>query len=191
MIGSKPPEAVATVLAQLTKRHRKLLKPGEVFLAACDAFSASEPHPEPLGSRRRRQPVEVTSSEERLRREAAARFRLTSVQAALGVHDDEFSELPPSDNGYLLSHTDRRMLIFDGAGKEYQLQSQMKGLWLQPIDHGDNMYTLVFSDGEERVAFATRRESVEMTQYFIESFPDRRLQTRVISVTNDSDIIGF
>ncbi len=45
MIGSKPPEAVATVLAQLTKRHRKLLKQGEVFLAACDAFSAAEPHP--------------------------------------------------------------------------------------------------------------------------------------------------
>jgi hypothetical protein len=191
MFGSKPPEAIATVLAQLTKRHRKLLKTGEVFLAACDAFSASEPHPEPLSSRRRHRPVAVTSSEERLGREAAARFRLTSVQAALSVHDDDFTELPPSDNGFLLSHTDRRMLIFDGAGKKYQLQSPMKGLWLQPIDHGDDMYTLVFNNGKDRVAFATRRESVEMTKTFIDSFPDRRQQTRVLSVTNDSDIIEF
>jgi len=191
MIGSKPPEAVADVLSQLTKRHRKLLKKGEIFLAACDAFSASEPHPDPLSSRRRRQPVAVTSSKERLRREAAARFRLTSVQVALGLQDDDFSDLPASDNGYLLSHTDRRMLIFDGAGKEYRLQSPMKGLWLQPVDHGDHMFTLIFSNHEDRVAFSTRRESVEMTKYFIDSFPDRRQQTRVVSVTNDSDIIKF
>lgn len=191
MIGSKPPDAVADVLRRLTKRHRKLLKSGEVFLAACDVFGAGEPHPPPLKTGLRRQPVAVTTSEESLQREAAARFRLTSVQAALGMQEEVFSELPPSETGYLLSHTDRRMLIFDGTGKNYQLQAPMKGMWLQAIDHGDAMYTLVFNNGEERVAVATRRESVELTRYFIESFPDRRQQARVLSVTNDPDIIEF
>jgi hypothetical protein len=191
MIGSKPPEAVAEVLGRRTKRHRKLLKPGEVFLAACDVFAAGEPHPPPLKFGFRRTPVAVTTSEERLQREAAARFRLTSVQTALGMQDTMLSDLPPSDNGYLLSHTDRRMLIFDGAGKLYQLQAPMKGMWLQPIDHGDAMFTLVFNNGEERVAVATRRESVELTKYFIESFPDRRRQARVLLVTNNPNIIAF
>ncbi len=191
MFGSKPNDRVAPLLAQLTRRHRKLLKQGEVFLAACDAFSASEPHPAPLKSRRRHQAVEVATSEERLQREAAARFRFTKVLAALGMHEDAFSEMPQSDNGYLLTHTDRRMLIFDGFGKDYQLQAPMQGLWLQPVDHGDHIYTLVFNNGEDRVALATRRDSVDLATNFIESFPDRRQQTRVLSVTNDPNIIEF
>ena len=191
MIGSKPPEAVAKILRRQTKRHRKLLKSGEVFLAACDVFGAGEPHPAPLKTGLRRQQVVVTTSDEDLKREAAARFRLTSVQIAIGMQDDVFSELPPSGNGYLLTHTDRRMLIFDGTGKEYQLQAPMKGMWLQAIDHGDAMYTLVFNNGDERVAVATRRESVELTEHFIESFPDRRHQARVLSVTNDPDNLSF
>ena len=59
------------------------------------------------------------------------------------------------------------------------------------VDHGDDMFTMIFNNKEERVAVATRRESIEMTKHFIESFPDRRQQTRVISVTNDPDIIDF
>ena len=192
MLGSTPPDSVADRLSQLTKRHRKLLKPGEVFLAACDGFPAGEPHPLPLRGRLRRPPVQVTSSDERLQIEAAARFRLSSVQAALGMTDTEFGELPATTNGYTLTHTDRRMLIFDGTGKEYLVQSPMKGLWIQPVDHGDDMYTLVFSSGEDRVAIATRRESVEMAKHFIESFPDRRQQTRVLSVTNEpNNIVEF
>jgi len=191
MIGSKPPEAVAQLLRRLSRRHRKLLKSGEVFLAACDAFGAGEPHPAPLKTGLRRQPVAVTTSEETLQIEAAARFRLTSVQAALGMQEEVFSDLPPSENGYLLTHTDRRMLVFDGTGKQYQVQAPMKGMWLQAVDHGDAMFTLVFNNGEERVAVATRRESVELTKYFIESFPDRRHQARILSVTNDPDIIEF
>ena len=191
MLGSKPPEAFAARLAKLTRRHRKLMKPGEVFLAACDVFAAGEPYPPPLKTGFRRTPVMVTTDDVRLQREAAARFRLTSVHAALGMQDEVFSDLPPSDNGYLLSHTDRRILIFDGTGKQYKLQAPMKGMWLQPIDHGDGMYTLIFNNGTERVAVATRRESVELTKYFIESFPDRRQKTRVLSVTNDPSIIDF
>lgn len=191
MIGSKPPEAVAQRLRRLSKRHRKLLKSGEVFLAACDVFGAGEPHPAPLKTGLRRQPIAVTTSEETLQREAAARFRLTSVQVALGMQEEDFSELPPSENGYLLTHTDRRVLVFDGTGKQYQLQAPMKGMWLQAVDHGDAMFTLVFNNGEERVAVATRRESVELTKYFIDSFPDRRHQARILSVTNDPDIIEF
>lgn len=190
MIGSKPPEAVASVLNRLAKRHKKLLKSGEVFLAACHAFDASEPHPAPLKTGLRRQAVAVTTPEETLQREAAARFRLTQVQAALGMQDEIFADLPPSGNGFLIAHTDRRMLIFDGTGKEYQLQAPMKGMWLQATDHGDDMFTLIFNQGEERVAVSTRRESVELTKYFIESFPDRRQQARVTSVTNDPDVIG-
>ncbi len=192
MLGSTPPESVEDRVSQLARRHRKLLKQGEVFLAACDAFPADEPHPLPLSGRLRRPPVQVGSSDERLQIEAAARFRLTSVQAAMGMQDVAFSELPPTNNGFTLTHTDRRMLIFDGAGKKYLVQSPMKGLWLQPIDHGDDMYTLVFSNGDDRVAVATRRESVEMTKHFIQSFPDRRQQTRVLSVTNEpNNIIEF
>ncbi len=191
MFGSKSSDRVAPLLAQLTRRHRKLLKKGEVFLAACDAFSAAEPHPAPLNSRRRRQAIEAPTSEERLQRSAAARFRFTKVLAALGMNEDDFAEMPQSANGFLLTHTDRRVLIFDGFGQEFQLQAPMKGLWLQPIDHGDDMFTLVFNNGDERVALATRRESVDLAQNFIESFPDRRQQTRVLSVTNDPDIIEF
>lgn len=191
MISSKPPEAVASLLGRLMKRHKKLLKSGEVFLAACDTFAAVDPHPEPMTSGRRKQPVLPLPSEERLQLLAAARFRLTSVQAALGMQDTEFAELPASANGYMLTHTDRRMLIFDGSGKTYQLQAPLKGMWLQAVDHGDNMYTLVFNNGEERVAVATRRESVELTRYFIDSFPDRRQQARVLPVTNDPSIVEF
>ena len=191
MLGSKPPEAVADLLARLTKRHRKLTKPGEVFLAACDTFAAGDPHPEPLTSRRRKQPVLPLPAEERLQLAAAARFRLASVHAALGMHDTDFAEMPPSTNGYMLTHTDRRILIFDGSGKDYLLQAPMKGLWIQAVDHGDKMYTLIFNNGEERVAVATRRESVELTKFFIESFPDRRQQARILPVTNDPSIVEF
>lgn len=124
------------------------MKPGEVFLAACDTFGAGDPHPEPLTSGRRKQPVLPLPSEERLQLAAAARFRLASVQAALGMQDSEFAEMPASSNGYMLTHTDRRLLIFDGSGKDYQLQAPLKGLWLQGVNHGDGMYTLVFNNGE-------------------------------------------
>lgn len=191
MFGSKSSDRVAPLLAQLARRHRKLLKEGEVFLAACDAFGAAEPHPAPLNSRRKRQALDASTSEERLQRSAAARFRFTKVLAALGMHEDDFSEMPRSSNGFMLTHTDRRVLIFDGFGQEFQLQAPMKGLWLQPVDHGDDVFTLVFNNGDERVALATRRESVHLATSFIESFPDRRQQTRVLSVTNDPDIIEF
>ena len=191
MIGSKPPDVVASLLARLTKRHRKLMKPGEIFLAACDTFAAGSPHPEPLTAGRRKQPVLPLPAEERLQLLAAARFRLTSVQAALGMQDTDFTELPASTNGYMVTHTDRRILILDGSGKTYLLQAPLKGLWLQAVDHGDNMFTMIFNNGEERVAVTTRRESVELTKYFIESFPDRRQQARILPVTKDPSIVEF
>jgi len=175
----------------LTKKHRKLMKQGEVFLAACDAFGAGEPHPAPLGSSRRQPTVAVSSPNDVLLQNAAARDRLAWVQAALGMHDEDFAELPVSDNGYLLAHTDRRMLIFDGTGNHYQLQAPMKGLWLQPVKHGNGEYTLVFNNSEERVAVATRRESIELTRDFIRSFPDRRGQDRTLNLKSHDRSIEF
>lgn len=168
-----------------------MLKSGEVFLAACDAFAGNLPHPEPLRSGRRRQPVASTSSEQRVQLQAEARFRLASVRTVLGMHDEEFADVPRSRNGFMLTHTDRRMMIFDGSGRKYQLQAPIQGLWLQPIDHGGHMYTLVFNNGEERVALSTRRESFELTEHFIASFPDRRQQTRVLTVPNEPAFIDF
>lgn len=190
MFGKKR-DPVDELLGALRRRHRKILRSGEVFLAACDTFNADGPHPEPLTKNRRRQPVMAWTKQERVQREAAARFRFTKVLAALGMHEDDFAELPASSNGYLLTHTDRRVLLFDGSGRRFHFQAPMKGLWLQPVDHGDDMYTLVFNNGEERVALATRRESVDLARNFIESFPDRRQQTRVVTVTNDPGIIDF
>lgn len=176
MLRKKATREASQVLAQQTKRHRKLLKQGEIFLAACDTFGADESHPPPLKVGWRRRELTIDASDEVLRSEAAARNRLARVAAVLGV--EGFTQMPYSSTGYLLTHTDRRMLIFDGTGKEYLLQSPILGVWLQPFDHGDGSYTLVLTSTEDRVAFCTRRESVELTQNFIASFPDRRHEVR-------------
>lgn len=186
MLWRNRKRTMGQVLTQLTKRHGKMLKQGEVFLAACDAFGADEAHPPPL-AHGRRQPPSVDADDDLLRAEAAARDRLASVATTFGV--EGFSELPYSNNGYLLTHTDRRMLIFNGTGKDYLLQSPIIGVWLTPVDHGDDGYTLILTSAEDRVALATRRESVEMTREFIASFPDRRdAARRVIADASPRDV---
>ena len=91
---------MSQVLAQQTSRHRSILKSNEVFLAACDAFGADESHPPPLKSGWRRQPPTIDASDDFLRAEAIARDRLAAIASAFGV--DGFTEMPYSNNGYLL-----------------------------------------------------------------------------------------
>jgi|GEM_PF-2300341 len=192
MFGSKPAQRTAqTVIAQLRKKHRKLLKPNEVFLAVCDCFPIEQAHPPLMETGFDRLPIDLSSTDSELRNDAAAHLRVVAVRNALGMQDEEFGELPASKNGYLFAHTDQRLLIFDGSGKHYQLQTSMKGLWLQPIALGDGSFTLVFTNGDERVAVCTRRDSVELTNDFINSFPDRRRQARVLNISDEQSIADF
>ena len=191
MFGSKPPRSTDTVIAQLTKKHSKLLKGDEQFVAVCDAFGADEAHPTPIGDGHKARDFETLPAANQLQADAAAHLRVSAVRSTLGMEDEEFSELPPSRTGYLLAHTNQRMFIFDGTGKTYQLQAPVEGLWLQPVDHGDGLYTLVFNNGDERVALCTRRESVEMARQFIATFPDRRGQARIVTLSSRPDIIEF
>lgn len=192
MFGSNSAERTPeSVLVLLRRKHRKLLKRNEVFLAACDCFPIEEAHPPPLTSGRVRMPIDLRSPDAQLRSDAAAHVRVLAIRNALGMNDQEFTELPPSINGYLFAHTDRRLLIFDGSGKRYQLQTPMKGLWLQPIDHGDKTFTLVFTNGDERVAVRTRRDSIDLTRNFIHSFPDRRSQARILNLADAQNIDTF
>lgn len=189
MLRRRQTRVANQILAQQTRRHRKLLKPGEVFLAACDAFGGDESHPPPLSSGWRRGQLTIDATDEALRLEAAARDRLARVAGVLGIGG--FSEMPYSPTGYLLTHTDRRMLIFNGTGKQYLLQSPILGVWLQPFDHGDGSYTLVLTSVDDRVAFCTRRDSTALTESFIASFPDRRHATRRVLANSSPQDIAF
>lgn len=191
MFGSKPPRTIDSVIAQLNKKHGKLLKSDEHFVAVCDAFGADEAHPTPLGPGHKASDFETLASDDQLQRDAEAHLRVNAVRTVLGMEGQEFSDLPMSRIGYLLAHTEQRLFIFDGPGKNYLLQASVAGLWMQPVDHGDGMFTLVFNNGDERVAVATRRESVEMTKNFVATFPDRRGQARVVSLARRSDIVEF
>lgn len=189
MFGAKSHNDVDGLRNKLRKRHRKMLKPGEVFLAACYAYSAAEAMPADPDAGTK-PPMSLDASADRLQLEAAARNRLDAVRGAMGM-DEDFNELPRSPNGYVLSHTDRRMLIFDGTGRTFMLQAPMKGLWLQPVDHGDGGYTLIFSNGEERVAVATHPTYAAFANDFISSFPDRRAQARTVTLRQSNDAITF
>jgi len=192
MFGSKPPRTIESVLAHLAKKHGKLLKPGEFFVATADTFAVDQAHPLPIGNGHKASDFETIRADDQLRRDADAHLRVNNVRSVLGMENQEFTELPASSTGYLLAHTNQRLFIFDGPGKTYLLQAPIEGLWLQPVAHGEGLYTLVFSNSDERVAVATRSESQEMTKHFIESFPDRRGQARVVSlVSRPNDIVEF
>ena len=113
------------------------------------------------------------------------------MRSAIGMVDGEFTELPASASGYVVALTDRRVMIFSADGKSLLTASPLDDLWLQPVDHGDAMFTLVFMTGEDRVAVTTRRESAPLTRHFIESFPDRRDQPRVLHVVGPPTIADF
>lgn len=189
MLRRRTTRVPSQILARQTKRHRRLLKKGEVFLAACDAFGADESHPPPLSAGWRRRELTIDASSHALRAEAAARDRLASVARLLEVGG--FTSMPYSPTGYLLTHTDQRMLVFDGTGKNYLLQAPILGVWLQPFDHGDGSYTLVLTSATDQVAFCTRRGSAELTLDFIASFPDLRHEIRRVPTGYSSQDIAF
>ena len=192
MFGSKQPRTAETVLAKLTKQHSKLLKAGEQFIATADTFAVDQVHPPAIGDGHKARDFEILNSDEQFALAGQAHLRLTTVRTALGMGDEEFTELPDSRTGYLLAHTNQRLFIFDGPGATYLLQAPVEGLWMHPVDHGDGSYTLAFSNGDERVAVSTRRESIEMTNQFIATFPDRRDSPRIVSLTSrPDDIIEF
>lgn len=186
MLRRRTTRVARQILGQQTKRHRQLLKKGEIFLAACDAFGADESHPPPLSTGWNRRRLTIDASDVALRAEAAARTRLANVARLLDVGG--FTAMPFSLTGYLLTHTDRRLLIFDGTGKQYLLQAQLLGVWLQPFDHGDGSYTLVLTSIDDQVAFCTRRESADLTRDFITSYPDRRHPIRRVGAGSSQDI---
>ena len=177
------------VVSQLTARHGKLLHPGEAFLGVCDAFGPSAPHPDSLSSSRRGTKAKRNNADpERI---AEAHRRIAVARSAVGLGpEDVLDELPSAPQGYRLAHSNDRLFVFDHTGSIYKLQAPTKGLWLQAVDHQDDMFTLIFRSGKDQVAVATRRESVDMTRSFIESFPDRRGQARVVIASNDSGL-GF
>jgi len=193
MFDAKPSDDASELLARLQRQHRHLLKPGEVFLAACYASPAGEAPPhDPEGGRKPR--LGLDSGHQELQAEALARHRFALVRSVLGIAETETSEFPRTHNGYLLTHTDRRMLVFDGSGDNYQVQSPMKGLWLQPIAHEDGTFTLVFSDGHDRIALTSHPLFSDLAEQFVKSFPDRRTQTRVIrlrDLRNDQQTVDF
>lgn len=188
MFGAKGKSGSDAILAQLTARHGELLHPGEAFLGVCDAFGPSDPHPAPLSGRRATKTKRTNVDPEQI---AEAHRRIASVRSALGLApDDVIDELPASRNGYRLAHSNERLFVFDHTGASYKLQASTKGLWLQAVDHKNDMFTLIFRSGDDQVAVTTRRESVELTRSFIESFPDRRGQARVVVASDDSPL-GF
>jgi len=190
MFRSKTPRTIESIIAGLTKKHGKLLKTDEHFVAVCDAFAPDHGHPPPIGEGLKASDFEIPFAEGQPVN-GQAHLRLNTVRAALGHDDFEFTELPSSNTGYLLAHSQQRLFIFDGSGKRYELQAPVAGLWLQAIDHGDGLFTLVFDNGEERVAVATRRESIELTRHFVDTFPDRRGTPRVMPMTPSQDVIEF
>ena len=191
MFGHKPTRTMDSVLHDVTNRHHSLLNAGERFIAACDTFSTSGPPPASLGtSRRAFRPKQ--SSEQLAQVTAEAHRRLADVRSAMGLSSgDELDELPPSRNGHLLAHTDERLFIFDGSGHTYLLEASTRGLWLQAVDHANDMFTLVFRSGSNMAAVSTRRESAELTRAFIDSFPDRRNKARIVSTSTRDDTMGF